>query len=144
MNRKVIAKSLRSRRAAAVVELAVCVPVVLLLAIAAMDFGRIAHHAEVVSNAARTGAECGATHGFTEFTRAAWEADVREAVVQELGNLPNFSESKLDYQLSITTDADDIRTIEMELTYPFESIVSWSTLPRETQIKGRVVFRQFR
>src|SRR4051794_9910946 len=90
-------------RGVAATELALCLPLLLLFAFASADFGRVVRYAETVSNAARSGAESGAIHKFTDFTRPDWEADVRHAVVDEMSNIPNYDESKLVYELSTTT-----------------------------------------
>ena len=76
--RHVAVRSVASRSYAygvAATEFAIVCPLLLLLALACSDFGRIAHYHEVVANAARTGAETGATRQFTDFTRPFWEAD---------------------------------------------------------------------
>ncbi len=132
------------RTGAAATEFAVALPILMLLALACADFGRVMHHYQIVSNAARTGAEAGAMHKVTSFTRAAWEADVRAAVLEELANLPNFNEASLDYQLTTTVDANDLTTIKVQITYPFESAVAWPALPHVIELRGLSQIRQFR
>jgi Flp pilus assembly protein TadG len=134
----------RSVSGAAATELALTLPIVLLFAFASADFGRIAHFDQIVSNAARTGAESGATHKFSDFTRNSWAAEVRQAVVDEMGNIPNFDESKLDYELSTTIDADGLARIVVEVGYPFRTVVAWPGVPAEVQLHQRFETREFR
>ena len=132
------------RAGVAATEFAIVCPLLLLLALACADFGRIAHHHEVVANAARSGAETGATRQFTDFTRPFWEAEIRQSVVGEMQNLKDLEESELSYSLSTTTDADGLARIVVEVSYPFRTSVTWPGLPSETQLRQRVQFRQFR
>jgi Flp pilus assembly protein TadG len=134
----------RYRRGVAAAELALTLPIVLLFAFAAADFGRIAHFDQIVSNAARTGAESGAIHKFTEFTRPDWAADVRQAVVNEMGNVPGYDASKLAYQLSTTTDADGLARIVVDVGYPFRTVIAWPGLPTEVNLHQRFEMREFR
>ena len=138
------AASAQRRSGAAATEFAVALPILMLLALACADFGRVMHHYQIVSNAARTGAEAGAMHTVTSFTRTAWEADVREAVLEELANLPDFNEASLDYELTTTVDANDLTTVQLEIVYPFESAVAWPLLPQNIELRTLSKIRQFR
>jgi Flp pilus assembly protein TadG len=133
-----------SRNGVAATEFAVTIPLLLLLTLACADFGRIAYYDHVVSNAARTGAELGAMRRFTEYTRPDWEASVRQGVLREMHNLPEFHESELTYELATTTDSDGIARVSVELTYPFQTVVAWPGLPAEVPLHEEVEFRQFR
>jgi Flp pilus assembly protein TadG len=128
----------------AATEFAFVCPLLLLFALACCDFGRIAHFHEVVANAARAGAETGATRKFTDFTRPFWETEIRDAVVREMQNLHSFEESKMSYRLATTMDADGLARIVVDVSYPFRTTVSWPGLPAETRLHQRIEFRQFR
>jgi Flp pilus assembly protein TadG len=134
----------KKRAGVAATEFAIVCPLLLLLALACSDFGRIAHFHEVVANAARSGAETGATRQFTDFTRPFWEAEIRQSVVSEMQNLQAFDESELSYSLSTTTDVDGLARIVVDVSYPFRTSVTWPGLPSETQLHQRIAFRQFR
>jgi Flp pilus assembly protein TadG len=138
------AKADRIRAGVVATEFAVICPLLLLLGLACADFGRIAHFHEVIANAARSGAQTGATRQFTDFTRAFWEAEVRQSVIDEMQNLQGFNESELSYSLSTTTDADGLAHVVVDVSYPFRTSVSWPGLPSETELQQRVQFRQFR
>jgi Flp pilus assembly protein TadG len=134
----------RIRAGIAATEFAITIPILLLLALASADFGRVIHYDEVVSNAARTGAESGATHKFTDFTQAAWQNDVRQAVFDEMENIPNFDQGKLSYNLATTLDADGLATIVVDVSYPFQTVVAWPALPSQVLLHQRFETRQFR
>lgn len=119
-------------------------PILMLLALACADFGRVMHHYQIVSNAARTGADAGALHKVTTFTQAVWEADIREAVLEELANLPNFDEGSLEFDLTTNVDANDLTTVRVEISYPFESVVAWPLLPHIVELRALSKIRQFR
>jgi Flp pilus assembly protein TadG len=134
----------KKRSGVAATEFAVALPILMLLALACADFGRVMHHYQIVSNAARTGAEAGAMHKVTSFTRTTWEADVRAAVVEELANLPDFNEESLGYELTTTVDANDLTTVQLEIVYPFQSAVARPALPQAVELRALSKIRQFR
>jgi hypothetical protein len=116
----------------------------MLFAFASADFGRIARYDEIVSNAAQSGAESGAIHKFTDFTRLDWEADVKQAVVDEMSNIPNYDESELVYHLTTTTDADGLARIAVDVSYPFRTVVAWPGLPTNVNLHQHFEMREFR
>lgn len=132
------------RHATAATEFALCVPLLLLMAIACADFGRIAYFHQVVCNAARTGAEHGATHKFTDYTKAEWEAGIRDAVLAEMQNIPSFNSGDLTYSLTTTVDADEMARVNVSVSYPFRTVVNWPALPNDVLLHKSVQFRQFR
>lgn len=132
------------RRGTAAVEFAIALPVLMLLAVGTIDFGRIPHFHQVVANAARTGAETGATQQFTAFTRSTWEDGIEAAVESEMQNIPNFDSSKLSFDLSTTTNSDGLARIVVEVSYPFKTLINWPGMPTEVQLRKRVEVLQFR
>jgi Flp pilus assembly protein TadG len=137
-------RSSHPRVGTAATEFALCIPVLMLLAVACTDFGRIAYYHQVVCNAARTGAESGATHKFTDYTEAAWESGIEQAVLAEMQNIPNFNAGDLTYQLTKTVDSDDMARVNVSVTYPFRTVVAWPTLPNEVMLHKELQFRQYR
>jgi hypothetical protein len=134
----------RCRRGAVACEAALATPILLLFALGGVDMGRVAHYQQIVSNAARTAAEVGATRQFTDFTRPTWEADVRQAAVDELQNIPGFSEEEMEFSISISGEAEDGARIEIEVGFPFQTVANWPLLPSEIHLHKRLVTRQFR
>jgi Flp pilus assembly protein TadG len=125
-------------------EMALTIPILLLFGLAGADFGRVAHFQQIVSNAARTAAETGATRQFTDLTQADWEAEVRQAALEELQSIAGFDEDNLEYSLTTSTDADGITRLEVSVAYPFRTAVAWPGLPAGVTLRARIETRQFR
>jgi Flp pilus assembly protein TadG len=132
------------RSGTAATEFAIALPILMLLAFAATDFGRVPHFHQVVANAARTGAETGATHQFTSFSRTAWEAGIEEAVLREMQNIPNFDQSRMEFELTATPNADGLARIVVSVSYPFTTLIAWPGVPEEVQLHKRSEVLQFR
>jgi Flp pilus assembly protein TadG len=132
------------RAGTAATELAIILPVLMLLALGGADFGRIALYSEVVSNAARVGAEVGGTRRFTIDTRAAWEGKIQQAITEEMQNAPNFDAGRLESNVSTVTDSDGIVRVNVDVWYPFQTVVNWPLLPHEVKLHEHVHYRQFR
>ena len=130
------------RRAAALLEMAIVLPLVLLFAFAATDYGRVVHAYLAVSNAARCGAEYGAYHGFTAATKADWEAQLRLVVVEEMQNLASFDAAELHVDVATSVDADDVVCTAVEVKYPFKSAIAWPGLPAASQLSHRAEMRR--
>jgi Flp pilus assembly protein TadG len=133
-----------TRSGLAATEFALCVPVILLLGFACADFGRVAYFRQIVCNAARTGAEVGATHKFTAFTKSQWESEINDAVLAEMNNMPGFDSSGLTYELSTTVDSDKMAIIDVTVAYTFHTVVNWPGLPNTVPLRHTAEFRQFR
>jgi Flp pilus assembly protein TadG len=137
-------RSWERKSGVAATEFALISPMVILFSLACMDFGRISFFAETVSNAARAGAEVGATHQFTSDTVSIWKSKVQDAVQQEMQHLPNFQNSDVVMTLTTTTDSDGVVQVTVDLVYPFRTAVAWPGLPSEVRLHERVQYRQFR
>jgi hypothetical protein len=102
------------------------------------------HAYQVVSNAARCGAEYGSMHSFTSYTQASWQAQVHAAATAEMQNLPGYSAANCQADCSTTTDSDGMFQVTVNVSYPFAMIVAWPGLPSTVQLKHQVVMRQIR
>ena len=87
----------RARRGAAAVELAVIMPVFLLLTLGFVDFGRFAYAYIAVTNAARAGAGAGITSDYPDTDPSTgqalsnWNMKICNAVADELGMSKDFT-----------------------------------------------------
>lgn len=125
-------------------ELAFVLPVLMALILGAADLGRCAHYDNIVSNAARVGAEYGATHRRTARNAAEWEARILEAVKGELAHLPGYDSGRAILSVRATTRAAEPLLIEVEVAYPFEMIVDWPGLPAAYDVHSLVAYEEYR
>ena len=123
----------RSRRGVAAVELAVLLPFLLFIFVAAVDFGRVFYYEVAVTNCARSGA----LYGSTDATHAADAQGIQAAAVAEAPELT----SKLG--VTSTTDTDNAGNpfIAVKVTYPFKTITSFPGIPSSATVSRTVQMR---
>ncbi|HWB12205.1 MAG TPA: TadE/TadG family type IV pilus assembly protein [Pirellulales bacterium] len=132
------------RRATAATELALTLPLLLTLILGCIDFGRIAYTYCVVSNASRTGAEYGATHGFTSYTRASWQSRLEECVTAEMSSVPGFDPSQLQVVIGTISDSYGLFRVTVEVEYPFTTVVPWPGTSQNVLLWSSTSMRQIR
>lgn len=123
----------------------VCVlPVCMGIVLGAVDLGRFAHYDNVLSNAARVGAEYGATHRRTARNLQIWEQRVEEAAQAEAAHLPNYEADLLEVTVVNLEVAGELRTVEVTVAYPFETIVNWPGIPDRVDFELSVSYQEYR
>ncbi len=134
----------RSRQGTSAVELALILPVVIALALGTVDLGRVAHYENVLSNAARVGADYGATHRLYSFNRTQWESRIIARVQEEAAHLPHYDPTRLQVHVDTFTQADGTLRVEVEAAYPFEMTVDWPGLPGGIDLRHRTAEQEYR
>jgi len=137
-------RRLRLRAGTTALELVCVLPLLIALVLGAADLGRFAHYDNVVSNAARLGAEYGATHRRTVLNASAWEERVVAAVHEELAHLPDFDADLLVLTVEATEQDNDRLLVEVEVTYQFEMVVDWPGLPGKFDTRALVAYEEYR
>lgn len=110
-------RRIRSEKGAALIEAAITVPIILLIAVGIFEFGRAYQTWQVLTNAAREGARLAVISGTTD-------ADVTARVrnYMSAGQLPNSSTASVTIQRSVAlTGADTASSIQID--YPFSFMV---------------------
>lgn len=125
-------------------ELAVVLPLLILVAVACSDFARVIHYRQLVANAARTGAQRGAMQQFTAYTQDDWEQNVQQAVVDELAHLERFDESATEIVIESMEDASGNKRVSVAVTLPFNTMVAWPGLPNHVLLNHHAEFQHFR
>jgi Flp pilus assembly protein TadG len=127
-------KILKTSRGQSLAELALVTPVILLLVLGAVDFGR-AYFAHVsVTNAARNGADYAAQND----SAAADTAGIREVVMWEMSELVNTSGTNPEVTVATGTDTQDGDYAEVTVTYEFSTLVPWPGLPDSIDVARTV------
>ena len=125
------------------VELAIVLPVLFLITFICIDVGSSAGGYLVLSNAARAGADYGATHRFTNYSEAAWEGRITSAIQQEMANLKRYDPGALQTSISTSTNADGTIQVVVDLRYTYRTAVSWTAFPTSIPLHSRVEMRQY-
>lgn len=132
------------RSGSAAIEFAIVLPLLLLVLSGATDFGRFSYSTIALANAARSGAAYGSMNPYTSQTHATWQAEVRQAVVDELSESPAFDPSKLTVSAARTIEAGGLSRVSVEVVYPFKTVVNWAYIPASVNLKQTVVMRGVR
>ena len=133
------------RRAASAVELAIVLPVLVLLALACLDFGRFAYHYIAVTNAARAGGEYAITTPYAPDGAAAWKSAVEQTARAELTNQTGCDPSRLSATAAVVVEGTARRRVRVEATYTgFRTLASWPGIPDAPVMRAAVVLPAIR
>ncbi len=125
-------------------ELAIALPVLLLLAFGCAELGRGVAAYLIVGAAARAGAQYGATHGYSDYTYASWQNQViQEAKNEVQGNNP-FDVNRLSVSVSSVPQPGGFNLATVTAYYTFDPITHWPGLPKEIVVSHSVGMRRFR
>lgn len=145
MNRRFHRRGHRKRSAGtAATELAVVLPLLIVLALASVDFGRFAYAHIALGNAARVGAEVGAARPYDTSSSAAWQARVEQAIDEEFTAVGGIEPANLDVQIDVADDAYGLHRVTVTADYSFWTVVAWPAIPRPLVLQRSVSMRRFR
>lgn len=132
------------RRGVAAVELAIVLPVLVLLALAGVDLGRSGYYYVAVSNAARAGAEHGSLRKTTAYTQAAWQQKIRDVAREEVWGADHLDAQALSVDIQTTIDGESLNVVTVTASYSLPLIVEWPGLPNPLVLRHAVTMRQIR
>jgi Flp pilus assembly protein TadG len=126
------------------VEFVIVAPLLILLCLTSVDFGRFAHAYIALGNAGRVGAEYGATHSYTTSTAAAWKQQIETAMRQDFSAVADIDPNQLVIQIDVANDSYGLTRATVTAQYPFRTVASWPGIPQPLNMQRTVVFRRFR
>src|SRR5262249_53885120 len=119
-------------------------PVLMVVILGCVDFGRFAFCYIALTNAARAGAGLGCMHPNTTATSSAWQAQVTQAVAAEMSQDPGFGSTKFTATAVSVTESNGMWRVEVSATYSFTTLVSWPGIPSNVTLSRTVVLRGIR
>lgn len=140
-------RKIARRRGSAATEFALILPVLLMLIFGGIDFGRFAYTSVAVQNGARAGAAYAMMNRFATATKSAWDNAVRAAVEDEMELLAvpgGFDTSKLTVTTTSATESDGLSRVEVNVAYPFSSVVGFPWVPDSVGMRASVEARVIR
>ena len=134
----------RPRAAAAAAELAIILPVLTLVVLGCIDFGRFAYSYIALTNAVRAGAGFGSVNAYTTSTYGTWQSQVQQAVVDEMSGVPGFDSSQLTVTASGIAESGGLWRVQVTASYPFQPLTSVTGIPGNITMQRTVVLRAIR
>jgi len=134
-----------NRDGTAATEFAIVLPLLILLVFGCVDMGRSIGAYIIVSNAARVGAEYGATHGYSALTYASWQNQIIAAATQEMqGTGTSFNPNQLTVTVTATPTTGNLYRTTVTATYAFAMFTSVPGLSNQFTITHSVTMDRFR
>lgn len=127
-------KQRQARNAAALIEMALVLPILIVVVLICVDLGRFATVHTAVTNAAREGASFGGTHRFTPGTFDLWKQKINETVTTEVCGIPGYSAQNLSISEPEVIASQKRARVRVEVSYKFKPAVIWPLLPHELNI----------
>ena len=125
----------RRRRGLAAAELAVTLPFLVFTAVATCDFARCMYVAETVQNCARNGAMYAAYSTAPNLGPDDLYTNVTQAAAADASNLDS---SKITSSSTTGTDANGNSYVQVTVSYPFTTIMSYPGIPSSMTISRTV------
>lgn len=117
-----------------IVELALITPILLMILLGAVDFGRVMSASIQVTNAAREGAYFGAR----SMENAEDESAIRAAAQADSGDIFGITPT---VNSDTGTDDDGYDTVEVTVSYTFQTLVPYPLIPNEVDLSKTVTMR---
>lgn len=114
--------------------MALILPLLIVIVLGCVDFGRFATFYTAVTNAAREGANLGSTHPFTGTTHGLWKQKITDSVTDEMAGIPGFSSDKLSVSEPVVIASNNNSRVRVEVTYTFQPAIRWPVLPEKLEI----------
>ena len=124
----------RGDRGQALVELALIVPILIIIMLGVVDYGRVYFAYISVTNGARIGADYAAS-GPSE---AADTAAIKAAALGDTTNLLNQSATNPDVTVVTANDSQGALYADVTMTYTFTTLFPWPGLPTSIDIERTV------
>jgi Flp pilus assembly protein TadG len=119
-------------------------PVLVTLVMGCVDFGRFAYNYIAVNNAARAGAAYGIMNPYVSSGQAAWQTAVQEAARDEMEQQTGYTRTSLTVTTSTTIEANGLRRVQVDASYPFQTVVTWPGVPSTVTLRSVVEMRAIR
>ena len=136
--RRSLRRLIGDKRGQSLVEFGLLLPVLILLVLGTIDFGRVYFAYVSVTNSARTGADYAARNCAVSCD----EDGIRNAVVADTSDLLNLSPT--NPAVSVTTVGwfgPDHRRVDVTVTYTFNMLFPWPGIPESIDVVRTVTAR---
>jgi Flp pilus assembly protein TadG len=139
----------RKQRGAAAAEFAIILPLLTMIVLGCVDFGRFAYNYIAVNNAARAGAAYAMMNNYSASTYNTWANNITAAAQAEMAGQANYNSSNLTVSAPVVTvESSGLRRVQLTVSYPFQTLVNWSwtgfSIPSSMTMQQTIVVRLIR
>jgi hypothetical protein len=133
----------RSSRGTALIECAICLPVMMVVALGCLDLARVYRDQATLSFAVRQGSFRGCCQNFSDQQQDLLEAEIRGAIILEMETMEEFDVSKLSVSIDVVREDEENFYVVVEATYPFSSLFGNQFLQLDLELKHRMAAHRF-
>jgi Flp pilus assembly protein TadG len=136
----------KKRSGAAALELALVLPILIVLALWCVDYGRYAYYSIGVQNAARAAAEYAIMHPYSASGKAAWTSAVTQAARDEMTNQTGYASGSLSVTVQPVTfeKSTGLPIIQLTATYTGFTTLPYPGIPKDPTLTSSVYIRGIR
>jgi Flp pilus assembly protein TadG len=137
----------KSKRHCGVVaaELALILPVLVLLVLLCIDVGRFAYTFIALKNSARAGASYAIMNPYVSSTQAAWTAKIQTVARNEMTGQTGYDPTALTTTADVTIESSGLHRVKVTATYAsFQTIISWPGIPSSLSLQCATEMRAVR
>jgi Flp pilus assembly protein TadG len=137
------------RTGASAAEFAIILPILLLIVLGCVDFGRFAYYYVTVTNAGRAGGQYAMMTpcNFSDATAVGnWKNQIQATARNEFANQSGTDTTKLTIATTVYNDeGNGLRRVQIQTSYAsFQTLMSWPGIPGSTTLRSSVVVRMIR
>jgi Flp pilus assembly protein TadG len=126
-------------------ELALVLPLLMLLALACVDFGRVAYLHIALNGAARAGAAHAIMNPDIAAGSGNWQEEIQQKAREEMEQQTGYDPDRLTTTATLTLEPTGLRRVRVEATYAsFEPLVPWPGIPAQLTLVRAVEMRCIR
>jgi Flp pilus assembly protein TadG len=124
------------RRGIASAEFALVLPLLILLVLICIDFGRFAYTYIALKNAAQAGASYAMMNSYVSSTQTAWTNSIQTTARNEMTGQIGYDSTKLTTTADVTIETTGLRRVRVTATYnSFSPMISWPGIPSSVTLK---------
>src|SRR5208337_3052059 len=135
------------RRGAAAGELAMVLPVLVMIVLSCLDFGQFAYNYIALGNAVRAGAAWAMINPPSNMASpsAEWQSQVEQAVSNEMSLQPGFQSGSLTVTVANpVSETGGTWRFTVTATYPFQTVINYLGIPQSLTLSRTVTMRFIR
>jgi Flp pilus assembly protein TadG len=124
-------------------------PLLVMIVLGCVDFGRFAYNHIALTNAARAGAGYAMMNNYSSSTQGTWVANITAAATAEMTGQTGYNASSMTVSAPVdTVESTGLHRVQVTVSYPFQTLVNWNwvgfAIPNSITMQRTIVVRMIR